>query len=230
MTEPIPISRLLLGFIPTALLLVLLLRRRGEFRTSLIGLARMLTQLAAVGYLLVLLFEQPHPAWTLGVVTLMLGFASAIAIRTTRRDRWRRLVQAALAIGLAGGGTLVVMTFLVLHVDPWYSPRVVIPLAGMTLSSCMNAISLAAERFDSERQRGGDVTTASDVALSTAMIPVINSLMAVGVVSIPGMMTGQVLAGVSPLIAARYQVMIMAMLFASAGLSVHLWLWMQRRD
>ena len=67
-------------------------------------------------------------------------------------------------------------------------------------------------------------------AYHAAMIPVINSLFAVGLVSLPGMMTGQILSGVSPLIAARYQIMVMCMIFASAGISTAVFLALGRRQ
>ena len=86
-----------------------------------------------------------------------------------------------------------------------------VPLAGMVFANGMNAISLAAERFESERQQGVDIHRARSTALQTALIPITNGLLAVGLVSIPGMMTGQVLSGVSPFIAARYQIMVMLM-------------------
>jgi putative ABC transport system permease protein len=92
----------------------------------------------------------------------------------------------------------------------------------------MNAVSLAAERFMSEREDGLAYEDARRRAFKAAMIPVVNSLFAVGLVSLPGMMTGQILSGVSPLIAARYQIVVMSMLFGAAGLSTAWFLAMLR--
>jgi putative ABC transport system permease protein len=89
----------------------------------------------------------------------------------------------------------------------------------MIFAQSMTAISLAGERYFSELDRDQPYTTARGIALKAALIPITNSLFAVGLVSLPGMMTGQILAGVDPLIAARYQIMVMAMLFGSAGIS-----------
>ena len=83
----------------------------------------------------------------------------------------------------------------------------------------MNSISLAAERLDAEINRNESYQTARNIAFNASLIPIINSLFAVGLVSLPGMMTGQILSGVSPFIAARYQIMVMCMIFGSAGLS-----------
>jgi putative ABC transport system permease protein len=94
-----------------------------------------------------------------------------------------------------------------------------IPLAGMILAASMTNISLALERLHSELCNGATFHNASDTAFRTSMIPVINSFLAVGLISLPGMMTGQILSGVSPLIAVRYQIMVMCMIFGAAGLS-----------
>jgi len=83
----------------------------------------------------------------------------------------------------------------------------------------MNTVSLAGERFSTEQERGKNYREARRIALETAMIPQINALLAVGLVSLPGMMTGQILSGIEPLTAARYQIMVMCMIFSTAGLS-----------
>ena len=88
----------------------------------------------------------------------------------------------------------------------------------MIFANAMNTVSLAAERYESEREVH-DYIEARHTALRAAMIPLINSLFAVGLVALPGMMTGQILSGVSPLVAARYQIVVMCMIFGSAGIS-----------
>lgn len=88
----------------------------------------------------------------------------------------------------------------------------------------MTSISLAADRFYAEMARENEYTRARNIALQSSLIPVINSLFAVGLVSLPGMMTGQILSGTSPLIAVRYQIMVMCMIFGSAGISSALFL------
>jgi putative ABC transport system permease protein len=128
------------------------------------------------------------------------------------------------AITLGGGLTLALVTQLVLRLEPWYLPRYTIPLAGMVFANAMTAVSLAAERLYAELQHGIQWEEARMTAYQTAMIPVINSLFAVGLVSLPGMMTGQILSGVSPLVAARYQIMVMCMIFAASGISTAIFL------
>jgi putative ABC transport system permease protein len=92
----------------------------------------------------------------------------------------------------------------------------------------MNSVSLAGERLYSELGHHNDYSRARNTAFQAAMIPLTNSLLAVGLVSLPGMMTGQILAGTSPLIAARYQIIVMCMVFSSAGISAALFLWLIR--
>ncbi|WP_044254672.1 ABC transporter permease [Rhodopirellula sp. SWK7] len=224
MADPISLPRLAMALVPVVGLLFWLFYEGHPIVTSLQGLARMLIQLSLVGYVLVFLFESDRAWVSLATLSVMMLAASAIAIRTSETRPWRRYLQVLTSIILGGGFTLAVITVGVLNVDPWYNPRVLIPLAGMTFSNCMNALSLAIERLDGSKETNGD----PEHAVRVALIPITNSLYAVGVVSIPGMMTGQVLAGVSPLIAARYQIMIMCLIFSSAGLSLLIFMRLQR--
>ena len=104
-----------------------------------------------------------------------------------------------------------------------------IPFAGMIFSNAMTAITLAAERLQRELETGTPYKDARTAAWTAALIPQINALLAVGLVSLPGMMTGQVLTGVDPLIAVRYQIVVMAMIFQSAGFSVAMFLLLSGR-
>jgi putative ABC transport system permease protein len=113
---------------------------------------------------------------------------------------------------------LAIVTQAVLDLPRWFEPQFVVPLAGMIFANSMNTVSLAAERYESERERGIENVAARRVALDAALIPQVNGLLAVGLVSLPGMMTGQILSGVEPLIAVRYQIMVMCMVFGSGGL------------
>ena len=130
---------------------------------------------------------------------------------------------------LGGGTTLILVTQGVLQLDPWFEPSYMIPLAGMIFAASMTNISLALERLHAELKNGVAFVQARDIAFRTSMIPVINSLFAVGPISLPGMMTGQILSGVSPLVAVRYQIMVMCMLFGAAGLSTVCFLTMIRK-
>ncbi len=131
---------------------------------------------------------------------------------------------------IGGFFTLLLVVYGVLHLDPWYQPKFIIPLAGMIFANAMNAVSIAAERFESEKSRGESYQGARATAYKAALIPLINALFAVGLVSLPGMMTGQILSGVDPLIAVRYQMMVMLMILGGAGISVAAYLTLLKRN
>ena len=145
------------------------------------------------------------------------------------RDR-NKFKYAFVAIVFGGGPILFMVTQLILQLDPWYTPRFIIPLAGMIFSSAMNGVSLASERMQAEINRGINYSDAERIAFNASLIPIINSLFAVGLVSLPGMMTGQILSGVSPLISVRYQIIVMCMIFSSVGLSSFIFLVLKRFD
>jgi putative ABC transport system permease protein len=135
-----------------------------------------------------------------------------------------------LAIAVGGGSTLALVSQAVVGVEPWFSPQYVVPLAGMIFAGAMNAVSLAAERMQSELDKPAGFNAARRVAFQAALIPITNSLFAVGLVALPGMMTGQILSGISPLVAAKYQIVVMTMLFGASGIAAAIYLTMSKND
>lgn len=181
---------------------------------------RMLVQLIAVGYALIIIFAHDE-LWLGGAVLLfMLCVSVSIVFRNTRNKTPHNFALIFIAIMLSSSINLGLIIVAVLQLEPLYQPRYLIPLAGMVLSQSMNGISLAIERFEDEMGRHNDFQTARNTAIKVAMIPQINSLLAVGLVSLPGMMTGQILSGVEPLVAVRYQIMIMIMSVSGVGMSI----------
>lgn len=223
-SQTISLERLAIGLIPAVVVLVILNAWKIKTWTSIYALARMLAQLLAIGYVLHFIFAADHAWIIVSVLCVMLGAASWISLRVATAQRPRLIKYALMAIGLGGGLTLAVITQGVLQLDPWYEPQKLIPLAGMIFSNSMNAVSLALDRCQSELSQDVSYDLARRKALEASLIPITNSLFAVGLVAIPGMMTGQVLAGVAPAIAARYQIMVMCMMFGSAGMSSALFL------
>ncbi len=217
--ELISLARLAMTFVPVVVVVGVLYRWSLGAGTAVYGMGRMLLQLLLIGYVLTFIFTTEDPWIACGALTVMLAIASWIALRPLQEKKSGQYLKALGSIALGGVLTLLLVTQLVLDVQPWFSPSKVIPLAGMIFAQSMTAISLAAERFYAELPRVDSYETARGIALQAALIPMTNSLFAVGLVSLPGMMTGQILAGIDPLIAARYQVMVMAMLFGSAGIS-----------
>jgi UDP-glucose/iron transport system permease protein len=224
----IPLTSLVVAFVPVVVVLLILYHWSLNAGFATYALARMLLQLLAVGYVLAYVFQADQPWIVLVVLTTMLGTASWIALRPLS-VKGRSLYGKALAsITLGGVLTLVLVTQAVLRIDPWFDPSRMIPLAGMIFASAMNTISIAAERLQAEIQRDATYEEARCTAIGAALIPLFNSLLAVGLVSLPGMMTGQILSGVDPLIAARYQIVVMCMIFGSSGISSACFLTMLR--
>jgi putative ABC transport system permease protein len=217
-------------FIPVFIVIAIFLRWSMGIQSMLHGFVRMFVQLVLIGYALTFIFNADQPMIIIGILCIMLGAAGMIALRPVRVKRRSLYLKAVAAISLGGILTLVIVTQAVISLEPWYEPRYVIPLAGMIFANSMNAVSLGAERFESEFEREKDYFKARASALKTALIPITNSLFAVGIVSLPGMMTGQILSGVSPLIAARYQIMVMCMVFGSAGISSALYLLFLKKE
>ncbi len=220
----ISLSSLALSLVPALLVLLIISRWSLNVSHSIYALVRMLTQLALVGYALTFIFESQDGYLILLILCVMCVASSWIALDTVYANRLALYKYAFLAIVLGGGATMLLITQGTLSVSPWYAPHTIIPIAGMIFANAMNSVSLAAERFHTEFQSKDNYILARNTAFQTAMIPVINSLFAVGLVSLPGMMTGQILSGISPFIAARYQIMVMAMIFGSSGLSTALYL------
>lgn len=218
------LPRLALGLLPAMVVLVVLQAWRLDARNALYGLTRMLVQLLLIGYVLITLFETQSPLPVFGVLLVMIVASSWIALRNQDRPIAELLPRALVSIGVGGGVVLATVAFAVLDLEPWFEPRTVISLSGMIFAAAMHSVSLAGERLGSEMAHGEDYETARRTAMRAALIPITNSLFAVGLVQLPGMMTGQILAGADPLVAARYQIMVMCMLFGAAGISAALFL------
>lgn len=197
----------------------------------LISAGRALVQLLVVGLLLKLLFEQAGFEWVIAFATVML----AIAGYEIHARQHRRLV-GGWGYGIGTASMFVssfTVTFLALTVvispDPWFTPQYAIPLLGMVLGNTMTGIAIALDRLtQSAYDKRGVIEARLSLGQSwrdaispiradsmrAGMIPTINAMAAAGVISLPGMMTGQILAGTPPLEAVKYQIMILFMIAA----------------
>ena len=217
--QTLSLASLAYSFIPVLVVIGIIFRWQLNYVKAVYALSRMLIQLLLIGYVLAFIFAS-NSVWIIaGVLIIMVLFSSWIALNNVSIDRKYLYIYALLSILIGGGSTLFLIILGVLDLEPWYSAQYLIPLAGMIFANAMNSISLAAERLDAEIDRNKSYQEARNIAFNASLIPIINSLFAVGLVSLPGMMTGQILSGVSPFIAARYQIMVMCMLFGSAGIS-----------
>ena len=215
----IPLVNLLLGFLPVILLITVMKFWGLDALQSVYANFRMLIQLLLIGYVLTYIFETDQPIIVLLVVLFMILMSSWIALRPLQERGIKAFMIVVVSLGLSGLAVLLLISQLIVELPRWYEPSFIVPIAGMIFANSMNTVSLAGERFSIERQRDKNYHEARKIALETAMIPQINALLAVGLVSLPGMMTGQILSGIEPLTAARYQIMVMCMIFSTAGLS-----------
>jgi len=214
-----------------------------------LGLAKKLTiatlrcygQLLLLGFVLAFVFTHDSPWLTIGALLIMIGFGVQNIISLLKNSPYRLFWPVLGAMTVTGIPITFAVTMLVVGVSPWYRAQYVIPLAGMVFGNSMAGIALAAERVfaDLEGRRnevrllitlGATAWEASlpsiRAAVKAGLVPTINRTATVGVVAIPGMMTGQILAGANPLEAARYQIVVMLMLAAASSLgaiSVALW-------
>lgn len=210
------------------------LRGIGQERAMLIASLRMVVQLLALGYVLHLVFALSSPAPVLLILIIMALFSvQAVAARVKdRMPNFYRVVGVAIFIGC--GGATFFFCSLVIGLTPWYDPRYLVPLAGMIIGNSMTGASLAAERLAAEMQdRREEIETllclgassrqaareAVRSAYRAALIPSINAMAAMGIVFIPGMMTGQILSGTDPIIAVKYQIAIMCVITGSVAVT-----------
>lgn len=210
---------LVISCLPVILAGVIFYRWKANSKELIIATLRMIIQLIAVGFVLVYLFKSTSSWLGALVIILMLILAGWIAMRplTDKSLSHIWLLSQSLLIGC--GSILVLIIAYVLDLSPWYQPRFVIPLAGMLLANTMNSLSLSGERLHMEVKIGETLEYARNKAFYAAMIPQVNGLLAVGLVALPGMMTGQILSGVSPLVAVRYQIVIMVAILCSSVFS-----------
>lgn len=226
--ELIPYANLALAFIPVFAVVAVMHRWRVGAGKGVYANARMLVQLVVIGYVLTYIFEADSP-WVIVAVLAVMTLASAwIAMRPLRASSVRLYTVFLAALGSTGFAVFWLVTQLVLDVERWFEPSLVVPIAGMIFANAMNTVSLTAERYEAELGHGADRSEARRTAFDAGLIPQINSLLAVGLVALPGMMTGQILAGVDPLVATRYQIVVMCMVFGAGGLGAAVYLVLQR--
>jgi putative ABC transport system permease protein len=224
------------GLILLSIALVRLRRIGGEGQMFWASV-RMVIQLLGVGYLLHIVFTVHSPLPVIAILLVMGAFSlQVIGGRIKKKmPHFYRVVGSSIFIGC--GGVTFIFCGLIVRYTPWYDPRYLIPLAGMIVGNSMNAASLAAERLASEmRERRDEIETAlclgatgrqaSDTAVRSAfraaLMPTVNTMAAMGIVSLPGMMTGQILSGTEPVVAVRYQIAIMCAITGAVAITAYL--------
>ncbi|RLA68572.1 MAG: ABC transporter permease [Epsilonproteobacteria bacterium] len=225
--QTIPLENLLIMLLPLIVVGYVYTKWLDNKSEVLIATLRMVIQLLLIGYVLSFIFKEDNYFIGLGIILMMIFISSWIVLRNIQDKGFSSFLKIAIAIAIGGTINLTLVIVFVLDLNSLYEPRFVIPIAGMIYSNAMNAVSLAAERFE---QESSTYIKARQIAFKASMIPQINAFLAVGLVSLPGMMTGQILSGVDPLIAVRYQIVVMAMVLGSSGISVILYLLQMKRN
>ena len=203
-----------------------------EGRLALAGV-RTVLQLAFIGLILEWVFALDRWYYVLPVLLVMLLAAARAAVQRSERRVPGAYLASFGSLVLATGTVTFVSTEVIIGVESWYQPQYVIPLLGMLLGNGLTGISLSLDRLlnglverrgavEARLALGSSLWTAvrpwvAD-AVRTGLIPIINSMMVVGLVSLPGMMTGQILAGADPADAVAYQILIMFMIAGATAL------------
>ncbi|EPR44706.1 Conserved hypothetical protein CHP00245 [Desulfovibrio sp. X2] len=219
--------------------------RLGLERDLVVGTIRTFAQLFLMGYVLTFVFSVHNPALVALVFVVMVASAAHIVRGRVKERKVNVTVPVFVSMFASYFVVSVLVTGVIVQARPWWQPEYFIPLSGMVVGNSMTAIALALDRLLSElrdkRERvemllalGADMREASADAVREALhagvMPSVNSMMGVGLVFIPGMMTGQILAGADPLAAIRYQIVVMLMLVGATALgSLAVVLWVRRR-
>jgi UDP-glucose/iron transport system permease protein len=207
----------------------------GLSRTILIAGVRSVVQLLLVGLVLKTVFALASPL-LIAVVALAMFAMASYEIGSRQERRFAGVWGYGIGAGTTMLATLLVTVFALLGTlrpVPWYAPQVLIPLLGIILGNVMNGVSVSLNAFSTAvmRERPGvearlalgtdryiALKSLQRSALRSGMIPIINQMSAAGVITLPGMMTGQILAGMEPLEAAKYQILLLFLLSGGAAL------------
>ena len=206
----------------------------GIGRDLLVGSLRAIVQLYLVGLILAVVFRAAQWYWVLLILAVMTAVAAQAATSRLAKPLPHARGIAALALTVSTALTLAYVIGVIVRVRPWYEPQYIIPIAGMILGSAMTSAALAGDRLQGDLRVRADEVEArlalgfsgreavqpmARTALRAAMIPTVNGMMTVGLVQLPGMMTGQILAGSSPLLAIKYQLVVVFMQAAATALA-----------
>lgn len=224
------------------LLVLVIIKKRGLKREKeiLISSIRMTIQLILAGYLLAFVFNKPSPVTTAFIIALMECFA-VFTVYKKFKGRLSVNLKKSIAISMVSGTMSCLLFFLliVVQIDPWYDPQYFIPIAGMLVGNSMTGISLGVKSLiegmtiqknlvEEALVLGATPKMATksiiDNTFDAAIMPTINSMVGMGIVFLPGMMTGQILSGTLPTTAVAYQISIMFGILGAVSLTVILML------
>lgn len=237
MNDVIVLNMWQFGSVYLLLLIVLAIMKRCRINQSkllLLASIRMTVQLVLAGFVLTYIFQNPHPVFVLLYLTAIISMAVHTAL--SRNKGINRRFAVIVGISLAGTGLLIILFFLLSVVGVnFFNPQYTIPISGMIMGNAMTGVSLGLKTFqDSVRTQRSRIYTLLNIgatpksilvpfvnqALETALLPTLNSMLGMGVISLPGMMTGQILSGTLPTTAILYQIAIMVAITAVTCMAV----------
>lgn len=226
-------------FVLIVLIIVRILGIKRE-KEIIISSVRMTLQLILTGYVLVYVFDNPNPFITVGIILLMEAFALHTVFNKFK-GKLSKPLKSAIALSMSIGtlSCLGYFLFIVVRISPWYEPQYFVPIAGMLIGNSMTGISLGVksllEGMTTQRALveealilGATPQVATKTIINStfdaAIMPTINSMVGMGIVFLPGMMTGQILSGTAPTTAIAYQLAIMLGILGAVALTVILML------
>lgn len=237
MDGDLEIWHLVIGAISSVLLVILFwLEKLSLWHQTIIATIRMVIQLSMLGFILDFMFSSKNAWWTFGFLAIMILVASNESVQRLKY-RYPGFYQFAiplLSLIFSALPYTILLVFIIFKPEPWHEPSIWLPIFGMILGNVMNTISLASNSFLSNlhgaietiEQRLALGHKMADIlrpmrseAIRNAMLPVVNAMAVTGIVSLPGMMTGQILAGESPGQAVRYQILIWMGIAFGAGIA-----------
>jgi len=231
------------GFAYVFILVVYLIVRIKKIpreKLILISALRMTFQLILVGFILIYVLDNPNPFITVGIILIMLSFATFNVYQRTKpiiKMSLKKMIALAMFVGISVN--LIYFMFVVLQLDPWYEPQYFIPIGGMIIGKTMTGVSLGVnnlltgmkdqqEKIEGALMLGASPKVASksiiNQAFDEAMLPTINAMVGMGIVFLPGMMTGQIIAGQQPITAVKYQVSVMLGVAGTVSITVLIFL------
>jgi putative ABC transport system permease protein len=239
-----------LALASTMVLLLAYISRRMSFgihNRLLVSALRTTVQLTLIGFVLKILFENATLLWValLALLMLLIAGREVMARQERRFVGWWGYGVGTLSMFISSFAVTVLALNVLIQPDPWYLPQYAIPLLGMLLGNTMNGISLGLDRLTTSAWQQRQVIEArlmlgqsaaqaiSEIrreSMRVGLVPIVNAMAAAGVISLPGMMTGQILAGAPPLEAVKYQILIMFMIATGTGFGTlgAVWLGAQR--
>jgi putative ABC transport system permease protein len=218
----------------------------GVTRQLLVAAARTVIQLLLIGLVLKAIFTYVHVGWVsfIGIVMLLIAGREVMARQQYRLRGWWGFGIGTLAMFISSFSITILALSVVISVKPWYTPQYAIPLLGMMLGNTMNGIALGLDRLNNSawQQRAiienrlmlgwkwsHAIRDMRQQSIRAGLTPIINAMAAAGVVSLPGMMTGQILAGSPPVEAVKYQILIMFLIAGGTGFGTLAAVWFGSR-